>query len=85
MGLQSAQQFCDHVAHTLGSPTVINRTGVLRGKAGRPISEGFSRTIHYEINEAGRIDDQFNDTYAGGTARDPHPVVFILSINLSSH
>ncbi len=66
-------------------PATINRTGVLRGKAGRPIVEGFSRTIHYEISGAGRIDYQFNDAYAGGTAGDPHPVVFVLSINLSSH
>ncbi len=26
-----------------------------------------------------------DDAYTGGTAGDPHPVVFILSINLSSH
>ena len=85
VGLQGAQQFYDHVAQTPGSPATINRTGVLRGKAGRPIAEGFSRTIHYEISGAGRIDYQFNDTYTGGTAGDPHPVVFVLSINLSSH
>ncbi len=85
VGLQSAQQFYDHVAYVPGSPAAINRTGVLRGKAGRPIAEGFSRTIHYEISGAGRIDYQFNDAYTGGTAGDPHPVVFILSINLSRH
>ncbi|MGH3931798.1 MAG: hypothetical protein ACRDTF_17695 [Pseudonocardiaceae bacterium] len=85
MGLPSAQQFYDHVAHTPGNPAAINRTGVLRGKAGRPIAESFSRTIHYEINGAGRIAYQFNDAYPGGTTGDPHPVVFILSINLSSH
>jgi len=39
----------------------------------------------YEISGAGRIDYQFNDAYTGGTVGDPHPVVFILSINLSSH
>ncbi|MGH3874145.1 MAG: hypothetical protein ACRDSR_22035 [Pseudonocardiaceae bacterium] len=85
VGLHSVQQFYDHVAHAPGSPAAINRTGVLRGKAGRPIAEGFSRTIHYEISGAGRIDYQFNDAYTGGTSGDPHPVVFILSINLSSH
>ncbi|MDQ3153995.1 MAG: hypothetical protein M3R63_20530, partial [Actinomycetota bacterium] len=53
VGLPSAQQFYDHVAHTPGNPAAINRTGVLRGKAGRPIAEGFSRTIHYEISGAG--------------------------------
>jgi hypothetical protein len=38
-----------------GSRATINRIGVLRGKAGRPIAEGFSRTIHYEISGAAPI------------------------------
>jgi hypothetical protein len=33
---------------------------------------------------AGRIDYQFNDAYRG-TRGDPHSVVFIRAINLSSH
>jgi hypothetical protein len=48
------------------------------------MAQGFSRTIHYEISGAGRIDYQFNDVYLG-TRGDPHPVVFIRVINLSSH
>jgi hypothetical protein len=84
VGLAAAQQFYDHAATTPGQPAAVNRTGVLRGRAGEPIAPGFSRTIHYEISGAGRIDYQFNDTYVGN-AGDPHPVVFIRTINLSSH
>jgi hypothetical protein len=58
---------------------------VLRGKAGEPMGPGFSHTIHYEISGAGRIDYQYHDAYPGGAKGDPHPVVFIRAINLSSH
>jgi hypothetical protein len=84
VGLAAAQQFYDHVANTPGQPAAVNRTGVLRGKAGEPMAPGFSHTIHYEISGAGWIDYQFNDAYRG-TRGDPHPVVFIRAINLSSH
>jgi hypothetical protein len=46
---------------------------------------GFSRTIHYEISGAGRVDYQYHDSFAAGAHNDPHPVVFIRAINLSSH
>ncbi len=85
VGLAAAQQFYDHVAHTPGQPAAVNRTGVLRGRAGAPIAPGFSRTIHYEISGAGRIDYQYHDAYLDGARGDPHPVVLIRSINLSSH
>jgi hypothetical protein len=85
VGLAAAQQFYDHVATTPGRPAAINRTGVLRGKAGEPIAPGLSRTIHYEISGAGRIDYQFHDAHTGGALGDPHPVVLIRAINLSSH
>jgi hypothetical protein len=84
VGLTGAQQFYDHVANTPGQPPPVNRSGVLRGRAGEPMAPGFSRTIHYEISGAGRIDYQFNDAYLGSRG-DPHPVVFIRAINLSSH
>lgn len=84
VGLQSAQQFFDHVANTPGQFPSVGTATVLRGSLGRPIAEGFSRTIHYEISGAGRIDYQFNDSYAGARG-DPHPVVFILRITLGSH
>ena len=85
VGLDSAQQFYDHVAGAPGEAPAINRTTILAGRAGRPIQEGFSRTIHYEIFGAGRINYQYNPVYVDGARGDPHPVVFILTINLSSH
>jgi hypothetical protein len=85
VGLESAQQFYDHVANTPGRPPAVGRTTVLAGKAGRPGAPGFSRTVHYEISGAGRIDYQFCDAYTGGAQGDAHPVVRILTIDLSSH
>lgn len=85
VGLESAQQFYDHVAQTPGEPPKVNSSTVLRGKAGRPKFAGGSRTIHYEISGAGRIDYQYVNQYTGGAHGDPHPVVFILTIDLSSH
>jgi hypothetical protein len=73
VGLESAQQFWDHAAFTPGQPSAINRTCVLRGKAGEPEEPGFSRTIHYEVSGAGRIDFQYNDAYKGGARGDPIP------------
>ena len=32
------------------------------------MAPGFSRTVHYEISGAGRIDYQFNDAYRGTRA-----------------
>lgn len=85
VGMASAQQFWDHVAATPGSPPPINRASLLKGKAHQPIAPGFSRTVHYEIAGAGRLNYQFCDAFEGGTHGDPQPVVFILTINLGSH
>ncbi len=48
------------------------------------MAPGFSRTVHYEISGAGRIDYQYNAAYLGARG-DPHPVVCIRAISLSSH
>jgi len=85
VGLESAQQFYDHVAYTPGQPPAVNSSTILKGKAGLPKGPGFSRTIHYEISGASRVNYQFNDAYAGGAFGDPHPVVWILTIDHSSH
>jgi hypothetical protein len=85
VGLENAQQFYDHVANTPEQAPAVGRATILRGKAGRPREEGFSRTIHYEISGAGRIDYQYHPAFTGGARGDPHPVVFILTIGLSSH
>ncbi len=85
VGLESAQQFYGHVASTPGRPPAINRTTVLRGRAGRPVVPGCSRTIHYGISGAGRIDYPYADEFRGGRDGDPHPVVLVLTIRLGSH
>jgi hypothetical protein len=84
VGMASAQQFYDHVAQTPGRPPAINRSTILRGKAGAPKHPGFSRTVHYEISGAGRVDYQYCDNYLahGG---DSHRVVFVMGIDLGSH
>jgi hypothetical protein len=84
VGLESVQQFWDHVAFTPGSIPPINRSSILKGKAGRPQEPGFSKTIHYEISGAGRINYQWNPAYVGSKG-DPHGVVWILTITLGSH
>jgi hypothetical protein len=85
LGLESAQQFYDYVAFSPGTVSPINRTTILAGKAGRPWADGFSRTVHYEISGAGRINYQYNDAYTEGAIGDAHRVVVILTIELASH
>ncbi|MEU7000279.1 hypothetical protein [Nonomuraea sp. NPDC046570] len=85
VGLQQAQQFWDHVAHEPGKPDPIAQTCFLRGKAGRPQSSGWSRTIHYELSSSARIDYQYCDDFQTCADGDAHPVVAILTINYGSH
>lgn len=84
VGLAAAQQFYDHVANSPGRIPPVGTATILKGSLGAPISEGFSRTVHYEISGAGRIDFQYNDAYVGKQG-DPHPIIFILRIGLGSH
>ena len=75
------------MAPTASAPGRIPQVGtatILKGAAGTPKLPGFSRTVHYEISGPGRIDYQYNDSYVGALG-DPHPVVFILTIDLGSH
>lgn len=85
VGEQQAKQFWDHVAYQPGIPDPIAQTTILKGKAGKPRGEGWSRTIHYEVSSSARIDYQYNDAYTTDTGNDPHRVVAILTINYSSH
>jgi hypothetical protein len=85
VGEQQAKQFWDHVAHQPGAPDPIAQSTVLKGRAGRPHGEGWSRTIHYEVSSSARIDYQYHDSYTTATDGDPHPVVAILTINYGSH
>jgi hypothetical protein len=85
VGLEAARQFHAHVTQSPGSPPTVNSACILRGRAGRPRADGFSRTVYYEISGAGRIDYQFCDEYRTASDGDSHRVVFILTIDLSSH
>jgi hypothetical protein len=85
VGEQQAKQFWDHVSSMPGQPDPIAQTTVLKGRAGRPNGEGWSRTIHYEISSSARIDYQYHDSYVTTPDGDPHRVVAILTINYSSH
>lgn len=85
VGVESARQFYDHVAQTPGSPPLVGRSSILRGRLGEPQAPGFSRTIHYEISGAGRLDYQYNPAYVIASGDDPHPIVRILSITFESH
>jgi hypothetical protein len=85
VGLQQAQQFWDHVAHTPGAPSPVASITILRGAAGGPIGPGWSRTHHYEVSGAGRINYQFHNEYVVRLGRDAHPVVAIRTIDFSSH
>jgi hypothetical protein len=85
VGIESAQQFYDHVSQTPGQPPAINSTSFLKGKAANPTAAGFSRTIHYKISSAGRINYQYNAQFTGGRNGDAHGVVRIIAIDLGSH
>lgn len=85
VGVESANQFWDHVAMTPGQMPDINGSCLLRGKAGAPKGEGWSRTVHYEVSSMCRIDYQYKDAYQTHADGDVHKVVAILTINYSSH
>ena len=85
VGLANAQQFWDHVAMTPGQPPKVGTSSIMKGKHNVPKWPGYSKTIHYEITGAARIDYQYNRTATEGTHGDPHGVVKIMSIDLGSH
>ena len=85
VGIEAATQFWDHAAMTPGEIPAINGSCILRGTAGKPKGEGWSRTIHYEVSSMARINYQYNNAYRTSPDGDPHPIVAILSINYSSH
>lgn len=60
VGLAKAQQFWGHVAMTPGQPPKVGTSSVMKGTHAAPKWPGYSKTIHYEITGAGRIDYQFN-------------------------
>lgn len=84
VGLESVQRFYDHMTHTPDQPPKVGTSGFLKGRHNKG-KDGWSRPVHYEISGAGRIDYQYNATFAGGAEGDTHKVVRILAINLGSH
>jgi hypothetical protein len=85
VGIQNAQRFWDHVAHKPGEAPDVGQCSVMKGKHNGPKWAGYSRTIHYEVSGAGRIDYQYNAASTEGALGDAHPVVKILVIDLGSH
>lgn len=84
VGSENMTRFWDHVAHTPGAPPTTGTSCVLKGKAGKPKKPGFSRTVHFEVGGAERVDYQYNEAFVGAIG-DSHPVVWILAVTVSSH
>lgn len=72
VGLENAQQFWDHVAFTPGEHPRVGTSSVMMGKHNSPKWPGYSKTIHYEISGAGRIDYQYNQASTEGAHREIH-------------
>lgn len=85
VGLESVQQLWDHICMTPDQPPTVGSSVFLRGHHHRGKWPGYSRTVHYGISGAGRIDYQYNPASTEGSSGEPHPVVKILYIDLSSH
>jgi len=69
---------------TPGQPPKAGSFSVMKGKCAVPKWPGYSKTIHYEITGAGRIDYQFNPSADDGARGDSHGVVKIMSIDPGS-
>jgi hypothetical protein len=85
IGIQGAQQFWDHISETPGGPSPIASITLLKGAAGKGKPGGWSRTHHYEISGAGRINYQYHNEFKVEPEGDAHKVVAILTIDYGSH
>lgn len=85
VGLANAQQFWDHVAMTPAQHPKVGTSSVMKSKHAAAKWPGYSKTIHYEISGAGRIDYQYNAAATEGARGDEHGVARILTIDVSSH
>ena len=70
---------------TPGEPSAVASITILRGKAGRPNGDGWSRTHHYELTSKARADYQYHDSYVTEPGGDEHRVVAILTLSFGSH
>lgn len=57
-GISDPQEFYDQLEITHGSISGTAKTMILGGKAGRPKQSGWSRTSHFGVSGAGRINYQ---------------------------
>lgn len=85
LGLETAQQVWDHLTTRPDGPPDVGSSVLLRGHHHVGKWPGYSRTVHFEISGAGRIDYQYNARADDGSMGDPHAVVKILHIDLGSH
>lgn len=85
VGIQGARQFYEHVTNSPGQPSPLASITIMRGKVGRPMSDGWSRTHHYEVSGAGRVNYQYHNAHKTREDGDEHAVVAILTIDYGSH
>lgn len=84
VGMQSGQRLWDHLAFRADRPPEVGKVTRLKGRHMKG-QDGWSGVHHYEVSGAGRVDFQFHPAFTEGKAGDPHPVVRIIRISMSSH
>jgi hypothetical protein len=66
-------------------PPRVGTVTPMKGRHNKSTADGTSRIYHYEVSGAGRVDYRYNPKYKTSPDGDEHPVVTIVSIDLSSH
>lgn len=84
-GLENAQQLWDHMAHRADLPPQLGKCLKMRGGHVGPTADKWSAVHHYSVTGPGRVNYRFHTTFKGGSARQQHKVVKIVSIELGSH
>lgn len=79
-----AQRLWDHLAFSADRKPEIGRCSKLKGRQFRG-KDGWSEVYHYEVSGPGRVDYRFHGAYTGGEHGDPHPIVEVLRVDMSSH
>ena len=57
----------------------------MKGRQAAALQDGSSRVYHYEVSGAGRVDYRYNPKCKTSPDGDEHAVVYVISIDLSSH
>lgn len=84
-GQTNADELWDHLTTSPDRPPRLGTVTPMRGKLGKALNDGTSRVYHYEISGAGRVDYRFHPSFSSAPDREPHPTVFIVSIDHRSH